>query len=263
MPRISKETMRAEIRRCGQDPSYFLKNYVKITHKEKGLIPFTTFDYQDDLLRDFKDHKFNIILKSRQLGISTIVAGYAAWMMLFRREKQIMAVATKLKTAANIVIKVKKMIKTLPEWLIISDVVTDNQATFELTNGSKITASTTSAKDAGRSEALSLLIIDEAAHVEGMDDMWTSIAPTITGGGSCVALSSPAGVGGWFYKTFVAAEAGENLFNPITLPWGVHPERDHEWFRNETKNMSKREIAQEYECSFNMLRVKQWCRQKI
>jgi len=248
MSRISKEMMKEEVRKCGSNPAYFLKNYVKITHKEKGLIPFTTFDYQDQLLDDFKNHNFNIILKSRQLGISTIVAGYAAWMLLFRREKQVMVVATKLKTAANIVIKVKKMLQSIPEWMMISEIVINNQTSFELSNGSKITASATSTKDAGRSEALSLLIIDEAAHVEGMDEMWTSIAPTITGGGSCVALSSPAGVGGWFYKTFTAAQAGENLFNPIVLPWDVHPERDEEWFRNETKNMSRREIAQEYEC---------------
>ena len=112
MPLISKETMKSEIRKCGQDPVYFLKNYVKISHPLKGLIPFTTYGFQDDLLNDFKDHRFNIILKARQLGISTIVAGYAAWMLLFRREKQVMVVATKFKTAANLVIKVKKMLIT-------------------------------------------------------------------------------------------------------------------------------------------------------
>ena len=252
MPRISKETMKAEIRRCGQDPAYFLKNYVKISHPLKGLIPFTTYDFQDDLLHDFKDHRFNIILKARQLGISTIVAGYAAWMLLFRREKQVMVVATKFKTAANLVIKVKKMLKTLPDWMMIADIKIDNQSSFELSNGSKINASTTSAKDAGRSESLSLLIIDEAAFVEGMEELWTGILPTITTGGRCIALSTPNGVGNWFYKTYVDAEAETNLFNAINLPWDVHPDRDEEWFREQTKNMSKREIAQEFECSFNM-----------
>ena len=252
MPRISKETMKAEIRKCGQDPQYFLKNYVKISHPLKGLIPFGTYDFQDDLLNDFKDHRFNIILKARQLGISTIVAGYAAWLLLFRREKQVMVVATKFKTAANLVIKVKKMLKTLPDWMMIADIVIDNQSSFELNNGSKINASTTSAKDAGRSESLSLLIVDEAAFVEGMEELWTGILPTITTGGRCIALSTPNGVGNWFYKTYTDAEAEDNLFNPIVLPWDVHPDRDEEWFRDQTKNMSKREVAQEFECSFNM-----------
>ena len=48
MARISKQTMKEELRKCGQDPIYFLKNYVKISHPTKGLIPFSTFDYQDD-----------------------------------------------------------------------------------------------------------------------------------------------------------------------------------------------------------------------
>lgn len=252
MVRISKETMKSEIRKCGQDPAYFLKNYVRISHPLKGLIPFTTYDFQDDLLNDFKDHRFNIILKARQLGISTIVAGYAAWLLLFRREKQVMVVATKFKTAANLVIKVKKMLKTLPEWMMIADIVIDNQSSFELNNGSKINASTTSAKDAGRSESLSLLIVDEAAFVEGMEELWTGILPTITTGGRCIALSTPNGVGNWFYKTYTDAEAETNLFNAINLPWSVHPDRDEEWFREQTKNMSKREVAQEFECSFNM-----------
>ena len=101
---------------------------MRITHPLKGLIPFTTYDYQDDLLKDFNDFRFNVILKARQLGISTIVAGYAAWIMLFRREKTVLVVATKFKTAANLVIKVKKMIKSVPDWLRISDITIDNQA---------------------------------------------------------------------------------------------------------------------------------------
>jgi len=252
MARISKQTMKEEIRKCGQDPVYFLKNYVKISHPLKGLIPFTTYDFQDELLNDFKDNRFNIILKARQLGISTIVAGYAAWLLLFRREKQVMVVATKFKTAANLVIKVKKMLKTLPDWMMIADIKIDNQSSFELSNGSKINASTTSAKDAGRSESLSLLIVDEAAFVEGMEELWTGILPTISTGGRCIALSTPNGVGNWFYKTYVDAEAETNLFKATVLPWDVHPDRDEEWFREQTKNMSRRDIAQEFECSFNM-----------
>lgn len=186
------------------------------------------------------------------MGISTIVAGYAAWQMLFRREKAVLVVATKFKTAANLVVKVKKMIKSIPDWLRIAEITIDNQASFELSNGSSIKASTTSKSDAGRSEALSLLIVDEAAFVEGMEMLWTGVKPTISTGGRCIALSTPNGVGNWFYQTYVSAEAGINDFHPIVLPWDVHPDRDQAWFQAETRNMPKRDIAQELECSFNM-----------
>ena len=42
-----------------------------------------------------------------------------------------------------------------------------------------------------------------------------------------------------------------NNFNLTTLPWDVHPDRDETWYKKETKNMSKRQIAQELECNFN------------
>jgi Terminase large subunit, T4likevirus-type, N-terminal len=250
--KLTKEQVKDEIRKCGNDPIYFLKNYVKISHPLKGQIPFTTFDYQDDLLNDFNNHRFNVILKARQLGISTIVAGYATWLMLFRREKTVLVLATKFKTAANLAVKVKKMMKSIPDWLRIAEITVDNQTSFELSNGSNIKASTTSKSDAGRSEALSLLIVDEAAFVEGMDELWTSIFPTISTGGRCIALSTPNGVGNWFYKTYSEAENGINNFHPIKLPWDIHPDRDDDWFREQTKSMSRRDIAQEFECSFNM-----------
>ena len=158
--------------------------------------------------------------------------------------------ATKFGTASNLVKKVKSMMKNLPPWIRISNIKVDNRSSFELHNGSQIKATSTSG-DAGRSEALSLLVIDEAAHVDGLDDLWTGLYPTLSTGGRCIALSTPNGVGNWFHKSYVDADNMENDFHPINLPWDVHPERDQAWFEKETKNMSRRQIAQELECNFN------------
>jgi len=247
---LTKKEMMAEIVRCGKDPVYFSNNYAKISHPMHGLIPFDMYGFQEEALKDFKKHRFNIILKARQLGISTTVASYVAWMMLFHRDKNILVVATKLNTAANLVKKSKAIYKNLPAWLRIASIAIDNRNSFELTNGSVVKASSTSG-DAGRSEALSLLVVDEAAIVEGLDEMWAGLYPTLSTGGTCIALSTPYGVGNWFHKNYVEAEEGKNDFNPIKLPWTVHPERDEKWFKKETRNMSKREIAQELECNFN------------
>ena len=247
---LTKKEITKEVIRCGKDPVYFINNYCKISHPMLGLIPFKLYDYQEDLIGDFNDYRFNVILKARQLGISTITAGYVVWMMLFHRDKNVLVMATKFSTAGNLVKKVKAIIKHLPEWIRISQVVVDNRTSFELGNGSQIKASSTSG-DAGRSEALSLLVIDEAAHVEGLEELWTGLYPTISTGGRCIALSTPNGVGGWFYKTYVDSEARRNDFHPTKLLWDTHPDRDQTWFENETKNMSMRQIAQELECNFN------------
>ncbi len=247
---LSKKEIVKEIIQCGKDPAYFINNYCRISHPLKGLVPFKTYPYQDDLLTDFNDYRFTVILKARQLGISTIVAGYVIWMMIFHRDKNILVMATKFSTAANLVKKVKSMMRNLPDWIKISNIKIDNRTSFELSNGSQIKATSTSG-DAGRSEALSLLVIDEAAHVEGLEELWTGLYPTLSTGGRCIALSTPNGVGNWFHKTYVDADNGENDFYPVSLPWDVHPERDADWFNKETKNMSRRQIAQELECNFN------------
>lgn len=247
---LTKDQVKEEIKKCGRDPTYFITNYCKISHPEKGLIPFSLYGYQQETIKAFEDYRFNIVLKARQLGLSTAVAGYIAWMLLFRRQKTVLVVATKLDVAANLVKKVKKMIKSLPSWMNIADISIDNRNSFELNNGSWIKASSTS-ESAGRSEALSLLVIDEAAFVEGMEDLWKSIFPTLSTGGRCIAISTPNGVGSWFHETYINAENKTNDFNAIKLNWDAHPERDRDWFEAATRNMNRRDIAQEYECSFN------------
>lgn len=249
--KLTKQEIMKEIVRCGKKPEYFIHTYAKITHPMKGLIPFHLYPFQSQLLEDFEDHRFNVILKARQLGISTVTAAYVAWMMMFHREKNVLVIATKFSTAANLVKKVKAIIKALPAWLKISTVDIDNRTSFVLSNGSQIKASSTSG-DAGRSEALSLLVIDEAAHVEGLEELWMGLYPTLSTGGRCIALSTPNGVGNWFHKTYTESESRLNDFYPTKLPWAKHPDRDQEWFEKETRNMSRREIAQELECNFNM-----------
>ena len=250
MSQLSKKEVVKEIVKCGKDSSYFINNYARISHPLKGLIPFKTYPFQDDLLVDFNDYRFNVILKARQLGISTITAAYIVWLLLFYRDKNVLVIATKFQTAANLVKKVKNIMQNVPPWLRIADIKIDNRTSFVLTNGSEVKAASTSG-DAGRSEALSLLVIDEAAHVEGLEELWTGLYPTLSTGGRCIALSTPNGVGNWFHKTYVEAESQENDFHPTNLPWEVHPDRDQDWFEKETRNMSRRQIAQELECNFN------------
>jgi len=247
---LDKKQQVKEILKCGKDPSYFLKTYARISHPMHGLILFDTYDFQDDLLRSFNDYRFNVILKARQLGISTITAGYVVWMMLFHRDKAILVMATKFATAGNLVKKVKGIMRQLPDWLKIATIEVDNRNSFELSNGSSIKAASTSG-DAGRSEALSLLVLDEAAHIENLEELWTGLYPTLSTGGRCIALSTPNGVGNWFHKTCIDAEDATNNFHLTTLPWDVHPERDEIWYKKETKNMSRRQIAQELQCNFN------------
>ena len=140
MAALTKQEILKEVVKAGKDPVYFTINYCRISHPQRGLIPFKAYDYQQDLLKDFRDYRFNIILKARQLGISTISAAYVAWLMLFHKDKNILVVATKLQTATNLVKKVKAIIKNLPKWMQISDIIVDNRTSFELSNDHRLKA---------------------------------------------------------------------------------------------------------------------------
>ena len=245
----SKQRQVKEIIKCGKDPVYFANKYLKVQHPTRGLVQFDTYPFQDDCLNAFIDHRFNIILKSRQLGISTLTAAYAVWLAAFYKDKNVLVIATKLAVAQNFIKKVKVAIRSMPPWLLLPEITGNNKQTVEFSNGSQIKAVPTS-DDAGRSEALSLLIVDEAAFVRNFDTLWTSLYPTLSTGGRTVVLSTPNGVGGQYYDLWQKAESGENEFNPIKLPWDVHPEHDQEWFEAECKNFTKKQIAQELLCDF-------------
>lgn len=397
----TKEKQIQEIIKAGRDPAYFTRKYAKIQHQKKGLIPFQLFPFQEDCMADFVKHRLNVVVKARQLGMSTTVAAYAAWLALFHKHQNIMVIATKRATAQNFIRKVKVIIKNVPKWMLLAAVVRDNQQEIEFSHGSVIKAVPTSA-DAGRSEACALLIIDECvagdtmvtvrskvtgeirqvrieelmgddynlrgqsahrthatttkamvdwevmtptgwqefsavkttvhddivelafddgselvcslshrvevlrgefitaseltigqrlstgqhvtamthracpttlydlldvagghayctnnvvshncAHIENFDDLWTGLYPVISTGGKCIALSTPKGVGGQFHKLYTDAELGANDFNPICLPWNVHPERDEEWFQKECRQLgSQKRVSQELLCDF-------------
>ena len=59
---LTKKEVAKEIIKCGKNPVYFINNYCKISHPMKGLIPFKLYDYQEELINDFNDYRFNVIL---------------------------------------------------------------------------------------------------------------------------------------------------------------------------------------------------------
>jgi len=245
----SKQSQIAEIVKCGKDPVHFMNKHLKIQHPLRGLISFKTYPFQDDCVTEFNDHRFNIVLKSRQLGLSTLVAAYAVWQAVFYKDKNILIIATKLAVAQNFIRKVKTYLKSMPKWLLVPVITANNKQQVEFSNGSQIKAVPTS-EDAGRSEALSLLIVDEAAFVRNFDELWMGLYPTLSTGGRAILLSTPNGVGGQYHEIYTKADRKENEFNPIKLMWDVHPERSDEWFNKETKNMSQKQVAQELLCDF-------------
>ena len=243
-----KKIIAQEYIKCAKDPAYFMKKYCYIQHPTRGRILFALYPFQEKVLHLFRDNQYIITLKSRQLGISTLAAAYSLWLMTFHKDKNVLALATTQATARNLVTKVIFMYDQLPKWLRLP-AVEKNKLSLRLKNGSRVQAKSSS-PDAARSEAVSLLLMDEAAFIENVDETFTAAQQTLATGGQCMALSTPNGVGNWFHLTWEKAESGENSFLPIRLPWTVHPERNQDWRDQQDSDLGPRMAGQECECDF-------------
>lgn len=156
---MTKEEIINEIIKCRQDPKYFIKNYVYISHPIKGKIPLKTYPFQDNVLDNFVDNRFNIIIKGRQMGVSTITLGYIGWVMLFYQEKEIVLLSIKSEVTKDLIARLQLLFDELPDWLR-PKYLTKNKTRIKLHTGSRIKATATT-KSVGRSFSASILIVDE------------------------------------------------------------------------------------------------------
>ncbi len=243
-----KEAIKEEYKKCLVDPIYFMKKYVKIQHPVKGTVNFDLYPFQEETLQSFVSNNRNIILKSRQMGISTLVAAYSLWLMVFHNDKKVLCLSITQDTAKEIVTRVRFANEKLPSWLRLQE-EENNRLSLKLSNKSEIKA-VSSAGNAARGSANSLLILDECAFIEGIDEIWTSAQLTLATGGQVIMLSTPNGVSNFFHKMWMDAEAKRNDFKTIKLPWHLHPERDQAWRDKQTELNGPKKSAQELDCDF-------------
>lgn len=242
-----------ELQRAKFDP-YFFSQFIYVIHPLRGKTPFNLYPYQKKVLWHFLNDRFNIILKFRQAGITELISMYCLWLAMFHSNKNIVIISIKDRVAKKVLRKIKYMYKNLPDHLRLK-VVNGRTGEFgtatdmEFSNGSLISSVPTT-EDAGRSEAVSLLVIDEAAIVRWANQIWAAAFPTLSTGGSSIVNSTPYGIGNWYHSQWVDAVSGGNDFNAIRLRWWMHPERDQIWYNQMSQSLGKRRTAQEIDGDF-------------
>lgn len=173
---------------------------------------------------------------------------------MYHPNKNIVIISINERVSKKVLRKIKYMYKNLPDHLKV-DVVNGKgeelgtSSELEFSNGSLITSVPTT-EEAARSEAVSLLVIDEAAIVRWADKIWASSFPTLSTGGAAIVNSTPYGIGNWYHKTWVGAFSNGNGFNAIRLRWQMHPERDISWYEQMAAAMGPRRTAQEIDGDF-------------
>ena len=249
---LSSEQVRT-LARVVQDVFYF-SLFIFVVHPVRGKVRFELYPYQKSVLYQFVKDRFNIILKFRQAGITELISMYCLWLAMYHPNKKINIISIKDTTAKKVLKKIKYMYKNLPYYLqvpIINGRTGEygSASMIEFNNGSFIESIPTSS-EAGRSESLSLLVIDEAAIVRWADQIWAAAFPTLSTGGSAIVNSTPYGIGNFYHSKWVDAIAGGNEFTPIRLYWKMHPERDIEWYNQMSTALGPKRTAQEIDGDF-------------
>ena len=240
-----------EFIKCQQDPVYFIKEYIQIVSLDKGLVPFSMYDFQSDMVRKFHDNRFNIAKLPRQSGKSTVVTAYLLWYALFNDQVNIAILANKAATAREMLQRLQLSYENLPKWLQ-QGVINWNRGSLELENGSKIMAASTSAS-AVRGMSFNIIFLDEFAFIPThiADEFFSSVYPTISSGKSTkvIIISTPKGMN-MFYKLWHDAEKGKNEYVTTEVHWSEVPGRDADWKEQTIRNTSEEQFNQEFECEF-------------
>ena len=243
--------------KCLDNPAYAIETYIQTFDKtQEGFVPFKLFVRQKEIVRAYEKHRFNIVTKPRQAGISTVTQAYCAVKIGFADPKNpetIIVIANKLTLAKKFLKGIKDYVNQLPRWVWGDEYygtqekeqktifIKDSQIEVELPNGCKIIAVATS-EDALRGYTPTFLIFDEAAFIDKGADLYAAAVTSLGTGGRAILISTPNGYDPLYYKTYEQALRKENTYNIIELKWYQDPRynKDLKWLKGD-------EIFEEYE----------------
>ena len=240
-----------EFVKCKDDPVYFAKKYIKIVSLDEGLVPFDLYPFQEKLIRNFHEERFNICKMPRQTGKSTTCVSYLLHYALFNDNVNIAVLANKASTARDLLGRLQLAYENLPKWMQ-QGILAWNKGSLELENGSKILAASTSAS-AVRGGSYNVIFLDEFAFIPNhiADQFFASVYPTISSGQNTkvIIVSTPRGMN-HFYRLWHDAERGKNEYKPTDVHWSEVPGRDEVWREQTIANTSEQQFKVEFECEF-------------
>ena len=265
----------AEFLKCRASFDYFCKNYVYLELPGKDVL-FAPYSKQVELIDTINRDKYVLVLKSRQIGISTVVQVYSAWLTIFYDNVVIGIISKDGAEATDFARVIRGIIEKLPDWmkppggLLGRGFAKRTERSFILTNGSKVYASPVNpnAPDKTlRGKAITFLVIDEAAFVHHISTAWTSMVPALSTNQmqakkmdipfGTVVLSTPnktVGIGQWYFERYMKAISNDDIFKPFVIHWKMISElaNDPDWYETQCAlfDYDSRRIAQELELKF-------------
>lgn len=240
-----------EIKRCKADPVYFASKYAQVM-TEDGIQQITLRDYQEEIIRSFKNNRFNCLMASRQIGKTVMSGVFIAWYLIFHTDKNVLAVANVASTTKEVLDKIKSVLENLP-FFLKPGCISNNVMSLKFDNGCRLIGRTTT-KNTGIGFTIHVLYIDEFAHINPsyLDFFYRAIYPTISASSNSkvIITSTPNGMNR-FYEIYMDAMNGLNTYVPLRVDWWQVPGRDEEWKKMTIANLgSEEDFNQEYGLQF-------------
>ena len=217
--------------RCALDVHYFVEKYCKVKREDGSIGNILLRDYQKEILDNFVNSRFNILMASRQVGKTISSAIFMLHKILFDNDKNIMIVANKGDTAVEIVDKIKSIYTLLP-FFLKPGIKTWNQKSLTFENGCRIKTSART-KTPAIGFTIDVLYLDEFAHIPSniIEPYYTAAFPTTAAvqNSKIIITSTPNGMN-LFHKLLTDAERPEgdpqkNNYKAMRVYWYQVPGR--------------------------------------
>lgn len=224
-----------KLRRILDDPLLFIQTFIKIVDKQGRLVSFVPNPQQARLLTEMD--KFNVVLKSRQLGISVLSCAYSIWLAIRYPNTSCLLMAHSLDGADGIFTKLKQLYGSIPEKLR-PKLINNNRKELRLENGSRITVISCGTKESVRGSTLRFVHVSEAAFCnENIDRQILAIEQCLTPNGQIIVESTANGFN-FFSDMYSKAAQGESLYKPFFFGWVD----DRLMFADEYEQFAKRYV---------------------
>lgn len=216
--------------------------HARIVHPVRGLIPFEPYPYQARFLTDPSPRR--LIVKARQIGFSLVVGIEAAFKATQYPNRKILIISRNQRQAMELLDYCYTAIAYADG---IPELVRHNTQELEFANGSQI-LSLPSNRSAGRGFAATDVYSDEHAFQPYAAEVYRSIAPTLSHGGTLTVFSSADGRLNHFYTLWDGHEGG--TWERYFIPWQECPAFDTDWYNRERPNYTAQQWASEFDCDF-------------
>ena len=248
----------SELARCARDIVYFAEKYA-VVMTDEGIQQVKLRDYQKEMLRNFQNDRFNIVLAARQMGKTVTASIFNAWYVTFNMDKNTLLLANKSDSTKEIIDKAKTVIENLP-FFMKPGIIKYDVMNVRCDNGCRLIGQSTTAKS-GIGFTIHNLYLDEFAHVHPSiaDAFYENVYPTLSSSKvSRITITSTPNGFNKFYQIYAAADRKENEYRPTRIDWWQHPDRDEAWYDRELANLGSieafnKQYGNEFVSSSNLL----------